>query len=387
MVQVLLLIFVFQQAADPEHGKHLETVNAVLLGISVDFVSMRGDGAPSPLTDAYHRDLTINAMFYNINTKQVEDPTGFGVSDLQQGLLRAANPDPNYTLRYDPLRAVRAMRFKASTRYSVDPSLMNALSQPALCEQLLVATKRDRIGQELKKAFSNPQYDLAGAVLLLAETGLFGPVLLGAGQASTMPLRDMSFGAARRMATLQQLLRADGAPVVPSLIGLVLAACFWELNPGRPGERVKESEVYAAVVGALRLSHQDAEATVIVMRGAVRFRQLAVEAQSRLQLGLCLRMCGVLWPSAWVLSVAADETLDRVELFKAIKNCVFDLQLDGVWTMKPLLNGNEISKVLNISPGPVFAVLTEKLIEEQLRRPSLTYEEAQAFLVKFHQSM
>lgn len=357
-------------------------MNVHLLGISVDLVSMRG-ADPSPVVDAQHRDLTINAMFYNINSKQVEDPTGFGLVDLKNGLLRAAHPDPVFTLRYDPLRAVRVMRFKASTRYALDPALLAAMSQPALGEQLLVATKRDRIGQELKKAFGNPAHDLAGAIELLAQTGLFGPVLLGVGSESQMPHREMSVRASKRMGLLQQGLSST-LLLLPSLVGLVLATCFWELKVGRPGDRVKESEVYAAIVGGLRLSHQDAEAAVIIIRGAIRLRELVVlPVVSRLQLGLCLRMCGPLWSGAWLLAVAADENFGRLSLFEDLKRQVDELQLDGVWTMKPLLNGNEISKVLGIAPGPVFAVLTEKLIEEQLKRPSLTVDEAKEFLVNY----
>jgi tRNA nucleotidyltransferase (CCA-adding enzyme) len=36
----------------------------------------------SPEEDAYRRDLTINTMFYNINSKQVEDFTKLGIYDL-----------------------------------------------------------------------------------------------------------------------------------------------------------------------------------------------------------------------------------------------------------------------------------------------------------------
>jgi hypothetical protein len=256
------------------------------------------------------------------------------------------------------------------------------LSQPALYQQLLVATKRDRIGQELKKAFSNPSFDFAGGLMLLAETGLFGAVMLGVPQDSSVPHGEMAWHAARRATVIQKLL--VDAPPQPCLIGLILAACFWELKAGKSGERVKESDLYDAVVNMLRLSHLDAEAAVICVRGAVRLRELTNEPPSRLQLGLCLRMCGVLWTSAWMLAVAVDEDLHRLELFVSLKLLVNEMQLEGVWTMKPLLNGNEISKLLGIAPGPVFAVLTEKLVEEQLKRPSMTCSEAQEFLFRLH---
>lgn len=36
----------------------------------------------TPLEDALRRDFTINSLFYNINTGEVEDFTERGISDL-----------------------------------------------------------------------------------------------------------------------------------------------------------------------------------------------------------------------------------------------------------------------------------------------------------------
>jgi tRNA nucleotidyltransferase/poly(A) polymerase len=38
--------------------------------------------------DAYRRDFTFNALFYNVNTSQVEDLTGHGVRDLALGIVK-----------------------------------------------------------------------------------------------------------------------------------------------------------------------------------------------------------------------------------------------------------------------------------------------------------
>ncbi len=59
--------------ADPEHGKHLTAYIVTLFDVSVDVLDLRGASA---LEDAQQRDLTINAMFYNINQGVVEDVTG-----------------------------------------------------------------------------------------------------------------------------------------------------------------------------------------------------------------------------------------------------------------------------------------------------------------------
>ena len=44
----------------------------------------------SATDDAYRRDLTINSLFYNINLRCVEDFTGMGLKDLQDGVVAAA---------------------------------------------------------------------------------------------------------------------------------------------------------------------------------------------------------------------------------------------------------------------------------------------------------
>lgn len=64
----------------------------------------------SPEEDALRRDLTINALFYNINEQKVEDFTGKGLEDLQNGIIRTPL-DPLQTFLDDPLRVLRTIRF------------------------------------------------------------------------------------------------------------------------------------------------------------------------------------------------------------------------------------------------------------------------------------
>ncbi len=57
----------------------------------------------TPEEDAMRRDFTINALFFNINSKQVEDYTKLGLEDLRRGLVRTPLPAIE-TLVDDPLR-------------------------------------------------------------------------------------------------------------------------------------------------------------------------------------------------------------------------------------------------------------------------------------------
>ena len=55
--------------------------------------------------DAERRDLTVNALFYNLNTRTVEDFTGRGLSDLRDGVLRTPLP-PLETFREGKLMVI-----------------------------------------------------------------------------------------------------------------------------------------------------------------------------------------------------------------------------------------------------------------------------------------
>ena len=69
--------------------------------------------------DAWRRDFTINALYYNIENFSVVDHTG-GMADVEAGLLRVIG-EPEQRFREDPVRMLRAVRFAAKIGFRVDP--------------------------------------------------------------------------------------------------------------------------------------------------------------------------------------------------------------------------------------------------------------------------
>ena len=80
---------------NPDKSKHLETACVKIRDVWIDVVNLRGETYAensriptmtfgTPQEDAERRDLTINALFYNINEGTVEDFTGKGIEDLQK---------------------------------------------------------------------------------------------------------------------------------------------------------------------------------------------------------------------------------------------------------------------------------------------------------------
>jgi poly(A) polymerase len=69
--------------------------------------------------DAWRRDFTVNALYYNTKNFAVVDYTG-GMLDLKRGLIRMIG-DPVQRYHEDPVRLLRAIRLSAKLGFKVEP--------------------------------------------------------------------------------------------------------------------------------------------------------------------------------------------------------------------------------------------------------------------------
>jgi tRNA nucleotidyltransferase/poly(A) polymerase len=127
----------------------------------------------TPSEDAFRRDLTINSLFYNINSQVVEDFTGRGFDDLKRGVVSTPLA-PLTTLLDDPLRALRAVRFAARLRFTMDDALVAAAMDKKVRDALAQKVSRERVGGEVDLMLRSP--DPVGAMRLLINLNLVGTV-------------------------------------------------------------------------------------------------------------------------------------------------------------------------------------------------------------------
>ncbi|CDH44957.1 MAG: polynucleotide adenylyltransferase PcnB [Candidatus Competibacteraceae bacterium] len=95
--------------------------------------------------DAWRRDFTINALYYDINNFAVLDYVG-GMADLKAGLIRLIG-DPAQHYHEDPVRLLRAVRFAAKLGFRFDPEteaplhrlghLLDKIPPARLCDEIL----------------------------------------------------------------------------------------------------------------------------------------------------------------------------------------------------------------------------------------------------------
>ena len=75
--------------------------------------------------DAFRRDFTINALFYDIATFSVIDYVG-GMADLNARVVRSIG-DPNERFVEDPVRMIRALTIAVRLGFELDPPVQRAI--------------------------------------------------------------------------------------------------------------------------------------------------------------------------------------------------------------------------------------------------------------------
>lgn len=168
---------------NPAKSKHLETAVAIVDNFSVDFLSLRSEsysGSRIPVVspaiaseDAFRRDVTVNALFYNLMSGEIEDFTGMGIRDLESKILRTPL-NPKTTFCDDPLRILRVLRFSVKFNFAIEPATYNAMKSRNVKIFLETKVSNERIGKEIFKILEcENAYD---GLLKIVDCGLVRPI-------------------------------------------------------------------------------------------------------------------------------------------------------------------------------------------------------------------
>ncbi len=142
----------FRRQAPPEEG---------------DTLIRRDNTFGTPEEDAFRRDFTVNALFYDIATFSVIDYVG-GLEDLQDRLIRTIG-DPEVRLREDPVRMLRAVALAARLGFTIDRDTLEAVR--ALRGEIVKSSPArilDEIYKILRQGASRQTFQLLHDVGLLA---------------------------------------------------------------------------------------------------------------------------------------------------------------------------------------------------------------------------
>ena len=110
--------------------------------------------------DAQRRDLSINALFYEIEKQNIIDYVG-GVKDLERGVVRILG-SPDQRINRDPVRMLRAIRHSARNGFAIEEMSWQAVcrsgSKLALCPP---SRLRDELFKDIYSGASARWYELS----------------------------------------------------------------------------------------------------------------------------------------------------------------------------------------------------------------------------------
>ncbi|RDB28981.1 CCA tRNA nucleotidyltransferase, mitochondrial [Hypsizygus marmoreus] len=426
-------------AQNPHQSKHLETATFRFLGLDIDLVNLRseeyadhsriptGVAFGTPLEDALRRDTTVNALFYNIHTRTVEDLTGKGLDDLRSGLIRTPLP-PRETFLDDPLRVLRCIRFASRYGFKIVPEVLEAAKDPLIQDALVSKVARERAGEEVSKMMKGR--DPFGAIQLIHDLSLYDtifsvipPEITSTFSAPPAP-RDTAFAAASVLHALLSPVEPYLIPAVhPRLMSVVKSdpSCIARLylatmlTPYKSiiyhdRKKKPQSAITFVLRESLKLGTQNHFLDGIpllftaaqLLENPVLTDERFQKPSQRVAIGLLLRdkaihhaVTGSHWTTSLLFSLiqqmaplydVASDKLDvdaasqLIELYNTFVERIEELDLLDMVDARPLLDGREVMSILNAKPGAWAGQVMAKIIVWQLENPQGTKDDCTAWL-------
>ncbi len=172
--------------------------------------------------DAFRRDFTVNALFYDPTSFRVIDYVG-GVDDLGARLIRTIG-DPELRVREDPVRMIRAVRFAAKLGFGIERATREAIERH---HPDILKASPPRLVEEIYRTFAMPA--AAQALALMEDLGLLAvliPSLSAHLRSPASNAQNTATATERNLMALERMIATHGEPGR----GFVLACLFLDMH-------------------------------------------------------------------------------------------------------------------------------------------------------------
>lgn len=337
----------------------------------------------TPENDAKRRDFTINALFFDPIKKETTDFVN-GKKDLQNKVIRFIG-DPDERIKEDHLRILRAVRLKNCLGFEYDKNTKKAIQKNA---KLINTISKERILEELNKMLKHSSR--ANSLEELSQFGILSQILpeVEKMKGVTQPPQFHSEGDVfiHTMMAVRTLPKKTNLSVVWGiLLHDIGKTDTWKIREiPRFGKRITfyghiklGAEMAEKIAKRLRFSKKLREKVVFLVREHLRSKDLMKMKEARQ-----IRWAQHDWYpdllAIWKADSSASEPLN-FELYDYAK-ALYERVQKMPQKPKPLLNGKEIMKILNLKSGPKVGQILESLVDAQLEQKVKTKTEAEKFV-------
>ena len=203
----------------------------------------------TPEEDAFRRDFTVNALFYDIGSFSIIDYTG-GLQDIERRVIRSIG-DPGDRFQEDPVRMLRAVAMAARLDFSIDPPIDAAIARH---HGEIARTAPARLIEEFYKLLRAGASERA--FRMLAERRLLEPIAHQLQKAAGSALW-------RSLSALDDYRRRFAETPDTLTNAILLGSLIVPLGPGTPvaapPQRREDGKEPASSLGMLPLARRDVE--------------------------------------------------------------------------------------------------------------------------------
>ena len=400
-----------------EKSSKLQTASINLYGKDIDIVNLRKEEYTknsrvpiitkgTPEEDAMRRDITINCLFYNINKKCVEDFTNQGISDLKKGMINMPK-DAKISFDEDPLRILRIIRFATRFNFSLSENIVNNLS---ISDEFKNIISRQRIEKEFSKMMENENY--YASVYILYKYKYLDYIL-------NIDEND------------KLNINIDNQKMINSAVNLILIKSYIDKNKDYFNEANNDSKNknnykllnYACLLlpyknyeipesknKSIILSKIIAAKKLLLPKSDINDIILKIEGENELinflkkskeeifkrynisqylikykyknlvdiiKLAICDEYLNIKNRdnNEIIESIDNDIIKSLYEKYKEIVEYIKKEKMENIENIKPLLDGKEIIKILNIKDGKKIKNFLDLILKEQINNPNITKDD------------
>ena len=337
--------------------------------------------------DCMRRDLTINALYWDISTGEVIDITGHGAEDIRDHIIRTP-ADPDLTYDDDPLRILRCIRFASRYGWEIEPGTWDGMLRNV---PRLDIISRERIRDEFEKMLSCDHPVMA--MELLRQSGAMHYVVPELEETYEMLQNDYHFGTVWEH-TMKVL---ENISAVTSRTDLRLAALLHDIGKVRAREERVDGSVHF-------IGHDLAGADMVKeIMSRLKFPNRAIDDVSFLTLyHMSCKQWGQVIPSKHKRKIRKLQYICKTEqrfddlmtlihadnMAHAEGRCMPDqvpfirkcsdamvAERSALFGYKPWLTGNDIMELKGLSPGPRVKECQEFLLKLAFVNPLRDKEE------------
>ena len=138
--------------------------------------------------DCIRRDLTINALYYNISTGEIVDMVG-GLKDIENKVIRTTNENPDIVFDDDALRILRCIKFSVRYGWEIEPKTYESMKR--YVDRLEIISK-ERIKDEFNKILLSDNASMG--IRTLCDIGAMKYIIPEVDEMIGMEQNDFHFG-------------------------------------------------------------------------------------------------------------------------------------------------------------------------------------------------